>query len=127
MSFWTDARVRKALQLSGSADATFPTVSTDSRSIQPGALFVALVGERFDGHAYLEEVAEKGARGAVVSQLPQDAPAALTYYVVPNTLQALGWLGRERRRGLGARVCAVTGSNGKTTTKEMLRAVLGTK
>ena len=127
MSFWTDARVRKALQLGGSADATFTAVSTDSRSIQPGALFVALVGERFDGHAYLKDVAARGALGAVVSQMPADAPDSLTYYVVPDTLQALGRLGRERRRALKARLCAVTGSNGKTTTKEMLRAVLGTK
>ncbi len=127
MSFWTEARVRRTLELSGSGDIEFTSVSTDSRSVEPGALFVALTGERFDGHSYLNDVANKGARGAVVTGVPSDAPAGLTYYVVADTLQALGRLGRERRRTLAARVCAVTGSNGKTTTKEMLKAVLGTK
>lgn len=127
MSYWTDARVREALELKGSADLEFSGVSTDSRSIEPGALFVALKGERFDGHAYLAEVAAKGVRAAVVSTIPPDAPSSMTWYQVPDTLVALGRLGRHRRRSLQARVCAVAGSNGKTTTKEMLRALLATR
>jgi UDP-N-acetylmuramoyl-tripeptide--D-alanyl-D-alanine ligase len=127
MSFWTDMRVREALGLTGQANVQFGSVSTDSRTIQPGALFIALKGERFDGHAYLGDVAARGAAGAVVSTLPSDAPRNMTYYEVPDTLVALGQLGRQRRRALNARVCAVTGSNGKTTTKEMLRVLLATK
>ncbi|HSL71075.1 MAG TPA: UDP-N-acetylmuramoyl-tripeptide--D-alanyl-D-alanine ligase, partial [Longimicrobiales bacterium] len=128
MSFWTDARVRQTLQLSlEPRDLTFTSVGTDSRTIEKGALFVALRGQQFDGHAYLADVASKGARGAVVQDVPKDAPKSLAYYPVADTQQALGRLGRARRRALTARLCAVTGSNGKTTTKEMLRAVLGTR
>jgi UDP-N-acetylmuramoyl-tripeptide--D-alanyl-D-alanine ligase len=128
MSFWTDARVRQALELSiEPRDLAFTSVGTDSRTIENGALFVALRGQQFDGHAYLADVAGKGARGAVVQNVPSGAPDQLSYYVVADTQQALGQLGRARRRALTARLCAVTGSNGKTTTKEMLRAVLGTK
>ena len=127
MSFWTDQQVRRALELTGSAQVEFASVSTDSRTIEPGSLFVALKGENFDGHDYLAQVAEKGAAGAVVSTVPTNAPKSLTYYVVADTLTALGQLGRHRRRALNARVCAVTGSNGKTTTKEMLRALLSTR
>jgi UDP-N-acetylmuramoyl-tripeptide--D-alanyl-D-alanine ligase len=128
MSFWTDAAVHAALSAGGhSADVSYTGVSTDSRTLQEGALFVALVGPRFDGHDYLAEVERKGARGAVVSKLASDRPPGLVYYLVEDTLEALGLLGRHRRRQLDARVCAVTGSNGKTTTKEMLRALLATR
>ena len=128
MSFWTDATVRTALDMGGQeADVTYTGVSTDSRTIEPGALFVALVGERFDAHDYLEQVSARGARGAVVSRLASNRPQGLTYYLVEDTLEALGLLGRFRRRQLDARVCAVTGSNGKTTTKELLRTLLSTR
>ncbi|MGH7467293.1 MAG: UDP-N-acetylmuramoyl-tripeptide--D-alanyl-D-alanine ligase [Longimicrobiales bacterium] len=128
MNFWTDAAVHAALGVGGhAADVSYTSVSTDSRTIPDGGLFVALVGARFNGHDYLAEVAQKGARGAVVSTLASDRPHGLVYYLVEDTLEALGQLGRYRRRQLDARVCAVTGSNGKTTTKEMLRALLGTR
>ena len=125
MSRWTDAMVREALGLGG-GDATvvYTSVGTDSRTIDPGSLFVALKGERFDAHNFLADVAGKGAAAAVVSHKPKDAPADFTYYQVPDTLTALGQLARYRRRKLGARLCAVTGSNGKTTTKEILKAML---
>jgi UDP-N-acetylmuramoyl-tripeptide--D-alanyl-D-alanine ligase len=126
--FWTDLSVREALGISGEeSDAEYTGVSTDSRTIGEGSLFVALVGERFDAHDFLDQVAAKGARGAVVSALRSDRPSGLVYYLVEDTLVALGALGRQRRRSLKARVCAVTGSNGKTTTKEMLRALLSTR
>jgi len=128
MSRWTDAMIREALDLATPAvPLVFSDVGTDSRTIAADQLFVALCGERFDAHAFLGNVAERGVKAAVVSHVPQDAPAGLHYYVVDDTLKALGRLGRYRRRRLGVRVCAVTGSNGKTTTKEMLRAVLGVK
>src|SRR5690606_33044851 len=100
-------------------NVVYPSVSTDTRSIQTGSLFVALRGERFDAHDFLHEAAARGARGAVVHRVLDGVPADLTYYVVPDTLAALGGLARYRRRAFGARVCAITGSNGKTTTKEL--------
>ena len=127
MSRWTDAMVREALGLgAGEPTTAFTGVHTDSRTIEPGSLFVALKGERFDAHDFLADVAAKGAAGAVVSRIPADA-IALTYYEVQDTLVALGLLARFYRRQLGAKLCAVTGSNGKTTTKEILKAMLGVR
>jgi UDP-N-acetylmuramoyl-tripeptide--D-alanyl-D-alanine ligase len=109
------------------ADLTFETVSTDTRSLGAGSLFVALVGERFDAHDFLGAAADAGARGALVSRIPDDAPRGIRYFVVADTLVALGDLARHRRRSLAARVIAVAGSNGKTTTKDLLRAALATR
>ncbi len=128
MSRWNDSMVRDALGLgAGNAAFVYNSVSTDSRAIEPGSLFVALKGERFDAHNFLADVAGKGACGAVVSSIPQDAPADLIYYQVDDTLVALGLLARHYRRKLGVKLCAVTGSNGKTTTKEILKAVLSAR
>jgi UDP-N-acetylmuramoyl-tripeptide--D-alanyl-D-alanine ligase len=130
MIAWTDANVTAALGLpanpGGSARA-YTAVSTDTRNIGAGALFVALRGERHDAHAFLGQAADAGARGAVVDHVPETAPSHMRFHVVPDTLEALGRLARFHRRRMGARVCAVAGSNGKTTTKEMLRHVLGTR
>ena len=106
------------------AGQLFSGVSTDTRKIGAGSLFVALKGESFDAHEFLGEAAEGGATGAVVSRIPEGAPESLVYYVVGDTLHALGALGRHRRRALAGRVVAVAGSNGKTTTKDLLRAAL---
>lgn len=107
-------------------DVSFVDVGTDTRTLRAGSLFVALVGDNHDGHDFLGQAAAAGARGAVVSRIPDGAPA-LRYYVVADTLTALGALARFHRRRSPARICAVTGSNGKTTTKELLRAVLATR
>jgi UDP-N-acetylmuramoyl-tripeptide--D-alanyl-D-alanine ligase len=130
--FWTDAAVRAALGgaasvIPGEGAGAYTAVSTDTRTLDEGSLFVALRGERFDAHAFLGEAAGRGARGAVVERVPEGAPAGLTYYVVGDALEALGSLARHYRRHLGARVCAIAGSNGKTTTKELTRAVLATR
>lgn len=126
--------MREALGASGAvatagADAAgviYTGVSTDTRALVPGSLFVALRGERYDAHEFLGAAAAAGARGAVVEFVPEGAPEELTYHLVPDTLAALGDLARHYRRQLGARVVAVVGSNGKTTTKELARAALGT-
>ncbi len=132
---WSDADVLAALELAvpvnrgnGSRPeaSSYEAVGTDTRTLREGALFVALRGENFDGHDFLAQAAEKGARAAVVDRIPEDAPP-LRYYRVPDTLMALGRLGRYHRRDVGGRVAAITGSNGKTTTKEMARAVLATR
>jgi UDP-N-acetylmuramoyl-tripeptide--D-alanyl-D-alanine ligase len=125
---WTAARVRQALDLPAGPDggATFSRVLTDTRALVPGALFVALVGDRFDGHNYLAAAAAAGATGAVV-RTGTAAPPGLVIFETPDTLVALGRLARARRRELRGPVIAVTGTNGKTSTKEMLAAVLATR
>lgn len=100
-------------------------VVTDSRAVGDGALFVALKGERFDAHAFLGDVFSRGAIGAVVRD-PAAIPSGSSVVVVDNTLAALGSLGRAHRRGFGGRVVGITGSAGKTTTKELVRAALTT-
>ena len=104
----------------------FTGVSTDSRLVQPGQLFVALRGERFDGHAFVRNVVEKGVSAVLVERLPegenvQDVPVV----VVSDTLRALGELARLYRRKFSIPVLAIAGSNGKTTTKELVASVLG--
>ncbi|HWK88861.1 MAG TPA: UDP-N-acetylmuramoyl-tripeptide--D-alanyl-D-alanine ligase [Longimicrobium sp.] len=99
-------------------------VSTDTRKIEAGSLFVALAGEKYDGHHYLHEARARGAVAAVVHHRPADSPADLVYYTVNDTRRALARLGWYRRTRLNGRVVVVAGSNGKTTTKELLRAAL---
>ncbi len=123
---WSEADVRAALGLPANGGRVFSTISTDSRAILPGALFVALSGERFDGHDYLPAAAAAGAAAAVVRE--GTAPVAgLTLLPVPDPLRAFGRLARARRGTLSGPVVAVTGTNGKTSTKEMLAAALGTR
>ena len=122
---WTDLEVRSALGLAGGdALVRYSGVATDTRLARPGVLFVALEGERFDGHAFLAAARDGGATGAVVRT--GTAPVeGLRCYEVDDTLRAYGRLARHRRRRLRGPVVAVTGTNGKTSTKEMLAAVLG--
>lgn len=106
-------------------DATFNGVSIDSRAIKPGQLFIALTGPRFDGHDYLNEVAAKGAVGALVEREVSDS--TLPQLQVGDTRQALGQLGALNRAAFDKPVAAVTGSSGKTTVKEMLASILRTR
>jgi UDP-N-acetylmuramoyl-tripeptide--D-alanyl-D-alanine ligase len=103
-------------------NAAFDGVSTDSRTLAPGQLFVALRGETFDGHDFLPKLAEKGVGAVIAEQLPQGW--SLPAIVVPNTLTALGQLGNFWRAKFAIPVIGVTGSNGKTTVKEMIAAIL---
>jgi UDP-N-acetylmuramoyl-tripeptide--D-alanyl-D-alanine ligase len=103
------------------ADVSFSALTTDSREPQDGALFVALTGERFDGHEFVEAAARQGAVAAVVARpLAIDLPQL----VVQDTRLALGRVATSWREASMARVVALTGSNGKTTLKEMLAAIL---
>ncbi|VEF12761.1 UDP-N-acetylmuramoyl-tripeptide--D-alanyl-D-alanine ligase [Pseudomonas fluorescens] len=106
-------------------DASFNGVSIDSRAIQPGQLFIALTGPRFDGHDYLNDVAGKGAVAALVEH--EVADSTLPQLLVKDTRQALGQLGALNRAAFTQPVAAVTGSSGKTTVKEMLASVLRTR
>jgi UDP-N-acetylmuramoyl-tripeptide--D-alanyl-D-alanine ligase len=105
----------------------FTGVSTDTRTIKPGALFVALVGERFDGHNFIEQAVQKGATGLIVSQRDIQAPPKVNLFVVEDTLIAFQSLARFHRQRFTIPVVAVTGSNGKTTTKDMIAAVLSSR
>ncbi|MBV8030244.1 MAG: UDP-N-acetylmuramoyl-tripeptide--D-alanyl-D-alanine ligase [Betaproteobacteria bacterium] len=104
-------------------DAFFTGVSTDTRTIAPGDLFVALRGERFDGHAFLEAAARAGAVAALVDGAYAGAHP-LPVVVVDDTKRALGELARGWRARLSPKLVGVAGSNGKTTVKEMLAAIL---
>ena len=99
-------------------------VSIDTRTLQPGDLFVALKDVR-DGHDFVAQALEKGAAAALVSRVPDGLSSGAPLLVVPDVLKALEDLGRAARARAGARVVGVTGSVGKTSTKEMLRVVLG--
>ncbi|WP_295999643.1 UDP-N-acetylmuramoyl-tripeptide--D-alanyl-D-alanine ligase [Rugamonas sp.] len=103
-------------------DIAFSGVSTDSRSVAAGALFVALRGDVFDAHSFLLQVAQRGVVAVVVEELP--AGWTLPAIVVPNTLVALGQIANYWRRQFALPVIGVTGSNGKTTVKEMIASIL---
>lgn len=107
---------------------SFAGVTTDSRAVSPGSLFVAIRGERFDGHDFVAAARAAGAAGALVAEGVAARVAAAApgcpLIAVGDTLRALGDLAAARRRSGPLTVVAVTGSNGKTTTKEMLAAVM---
>ena len=102
-------------------DAFFSAIDTDTRKMQPGKLFVALSGENFDGHDYLDVAASNGAVGALVAR---EVETELPIIRVNDTLQSLGTLASVWRKKSSAKIIAVTGSNGKTTLKEMIAAIL---
>ena len=106
-------------------DQSLGTICTDSRHLGAGDFFVPLVGERFDGHDFLAQLPDRGAQGAVVCRSwQQPLPAGLLHWRVDDTLAAYQQLARLHRRQLGRSVVAVTGSAGKTTTRELIRAAL---
>jgi UDP-N-acetylmuramoyl-tripeptide--D-alanyl-D-alanine ligase len=114
----------------GTPPAAVEGVSTDTRTIAPGTLFVALRGERFDGHAFLAEAFGRGAAAAIVAEAggsPAGAAPAGPLLAVPDTLAALGGVARHHRSRFRIPVVGVTGSNGKTTTREMIAAILATR
>ena len=130
-AFWTLDRAADALA-DVAAGVALPrgseplrAVTTDTRAIAPGDLFVALKGERFDAHDFLADAVAKGAAAVVVHDAARGGELGVPVYAVTDTLVALGRLARYWRRAWGRTVVAVAGSNGKTSTKELLRAALG--
>ena len=124
------ARLCNAQIIQGDPAAPVQHVGIDSRAVAPGDCFIALCGPRFDGHEFLNDAVQRGAAAAVVSHLPTSAiysPSALALLQVSDTLTALHTLATNYRRQLPrtTRVIGITGSSGKTTTKEMIAAVLG--
>src|SRR5437667_1262490 len=110
----------------GNADVVISHVSTDSRTIKRGDLFVALRGENFDAHNFLEQVAKAGAAGALVSQDPPPGlPQTFAILRATDTLVAYQNLAANYRNTLSLRVLGITGSNGKTSTKDFAASILG--
>lgn len=103
-------------------DAAFVRVTTDSRQLQPGDLFVALRGDRFDGHDFLAKAVAAGAIALVVERV--DLTLAVPQLVVSDTLLALGQIASLNRQNFNGRLLAITGSSGKTTVKTMVAAIL---
>ncbi|MFP4444879.1 MAG: UDP-N-acetylmuramoyl-tripeptide--D-alanyl-D-alanine ligase [Desulfosudaceae bacterium] len=133
---WTNRDVLAATQgqfLFGGREETFSGIAIDSRTIQPGQLFVAIRGRSHDGHLFIEKAVKSGARGLLVERdFAEEARDFLeridaSCIAVDDTVRALGRLGRYRRRLMGLPVVAITGTNGKTTTKEMVAGVLAGK
>ena len=102
-------------------DVMFTSVSKDTRDIASGSLYIAIKGERFDGHAFVEQARAAGAAGALVSQ---QQSVQLPQIVVSDTRLALGALAAFWREQFSGRLVGITGSNGKTTVKEMIRDIL---
>lgn len=123
--FWTLDRIAEALGTGPRGATTVARISTDTRTVGQGDAFLALKGESFDAHDFLAEAVKKGATALIVHDAARAAGLNAAVYVVPDTLVALGALGRYRRRAWGKPVVGVVGTNGKTSTKELLRAALG--
>ncbi|SFK51620.1 UDP-N-acetylmuramoyl-tripeptide--D-alanyl-D-alanine ligase [Shimia haliotis] len=123
MSLWTAAEAAEATGGRAVGNWAVDGVSIDTRTIDAGDLFVALKAAR-DGHEFVAQALEKGAGAALVSRVPEDVAQDAPLLIVDDVLAGLEALGRAGRARTAARVLAVTGSVGKTSTKEMLRAML---
>jgi UDP-N-acetylmuramoyl-tripeptide--D-alanyl-D-alanine ligase len=110
---------------SGEADRKISRVSTDSRTLEAGDLFVPLRGENFDGHKFIQQAVERGASGAMVEESWKGAtPKNFALIHVPDTLAGYQTLAANYRKSLPLKVIAITGSNGKTSTKDFVAATL---
>ncbi|MEW6182597.1 MAG: UDP-N-acetylmuramoyl-tripeptide--D-alanyl-D-alanine ligase [Bacillota bacterium] len=121
------AKVLDAELVRGDPSRIATAVTTDSREVKPGALFFALAGERYDGHHFTGEALDRGAAGVVVSRAVPATGAASVVLLVPDVLAALGKLARYIRRLAGVFLIGVTGSTGKTSTKDVMAAVLAVR
>ncbi|MFQ5656696.1 MAG: UDP-N-acetylmuramoyl-tripeptide--D-alanyl-D-alanine ligase [Candidatus Methylomirabilales bacterium] len=115
----------KGTLIAGEPDRGVRSFSTDTRTLKPGDLFIALKGKTFDGHTFLPQAVARGAAGCVISSLLEiPLPPGFTVIQVEETQWALGQIANLWRRRYPVRVVAITGSNGKTTTKEMTGSIL---
>jgi UDP-N-acetylmuramoyl-tripeptide--D-alanyl-D-alanine ligase len=103
-------------------NAQIDGISTDSRTVQPGDLFIALAGEKYDAHDFLDQVAERGAAAVLAQRVPDGF--ALPHIVLPDSRLAMGRIARDWRLHFNLPVVGVTGSNGKTTVTAMIAAIL---
>ncbi|WP_368188353.1 UDP-N-acetylmuramoyl-tripeptide--D-alanyl-D-alanine ligase [Aestuariibius sp. HNIBRBA575] len=123
MTLWTSAEAAEATGGTVTCDWVANGVSIDTRTIQPGDLFVALKAAR-DGHDFVANALAAGAGAALVTHIPEGVDENAPLLIVADVLEALEAMGRHARARTSARVAAITGSVGKTSTKEMLRAAL---
>jgi len=127
--FWTLDRIAAALREHSTGSlprgpASVSGITTDTRKIGKGDVFVALKGERFDGHDYLRDAVRDGASALIISRVPKLNSLGVPLYEVRDTLVALGALAHYWRRAWGKTIIGVAGSNGKTSTKDLIRAAL---
>jgi UDP-N-acetylmuramoyl-tripeptide--D-alanyl-D-alanine ligase len=123
MALWTSADATAATKGRSTAEWQADGVSIDTRTLRPGDLFVALKDAR-DGHDFVAQALKTGAAAALVSRIPDGVPDTAPLLIVPDVLKALEALGAAARARTRAKIVGVTGSVGKTSTKEMLRAML---
>jgi UDP-N-acetylmuramoyl-tripeptide--D-alanyl-D-alanine ligase len=128
-SFWTMDRVADALKAEAASPPprgshVFGRVWTDTRTLQNGDVFVALSGDRFDAHDFLADAVRAGATAVVVSRIEAAKGLGVPVYHVRDTRAALGAFGQYRRRAWNGPVVGIIGTNGKTSTKELVRAAL---
>src|SRR2546423_10347901 len=120
------AKLGGASLSSGDGSVMIDKLSTDSRTLKPGELFVALRGENFDGHNFVQAAAKAGAAGAIVElNWRGKVPETFAFVRANDTLQAYQQLAAIYRKSLALKVVAITGSNGKTSTKDFTASVLG--
>src|SRR5450432_2290104 len=119
------AQFAGAVRQNGDGARLVSTLSTDSRTTRPGDLFVALHGENFDGHQFVSEAIQRGAAGAIVEKhWSGKSTREFSLLLVADTLAAYQQVAAQYRRSLGIKVVAITGSNGKTSTKDFTASVL---
>ncbi|WYP25063.1 UDP-N-acetylmuramoyl-tripeptide--D-alanyl-D-alanine ligase [Alkalihalobacillus sp. FSL W8-0930] len=119
--------VSSSLRVTDNVNAVYTSVSIDTRTLQQNALYVPISGERFDGHQFIERAIEQGAKASIWQKdvpVPEGLPADFQLYFVEDTLLALQKLAKLYRHEVKPKVIGVTGSNGKTTVKDMLASIL---
>jgi UDP-N-acetylmuramoyl-tripeptide--D-alanyl-D-alanine ligase len=118
------AEIRRITGAPGAGDLEISRICTDTRQIAPASLFIALRGDRFDAHDFLDQAAAGGAVAAMIDRTDVNPPPGIELVRVKNTRQAMGTLARQVRRQLRGKVVAVAGSNGKTGTKHLIDSAL---
>jgi UDP-N-acetylmuramoyl-tripeptide--D-alanyl-D-alanine ligase len=124
-SFETIARWAGGRLIAGEPTGAVTVVCTDTRALKAGDFFVALRGENFDAHSFVAEAARRGAAGAMVQVVPAELPPGFAVIQVPDTLRGLQQFAESYRHTLSLQVVGLTGSNGKTSTKDLAASVLG--
>lgn len=122
---WTSRELAQILSAIIRQDFAITGIAIDSRSLRPGDLFIALRGDNFDGHDFIAMARKNGAIAAIVSRVPSDIATDFPLIIVPDTMAALVQIAKAARQRFRGKLIGITGSVGKTGTKEMLKTALG--